>query len=286
MNGLGTITRLIPGTTAHRRQRYVSASTAACLFGCHPFLTVGQLAAIKRGEVEDTAGEAAETGNVLEDVVAQWWADRNGVTVEVPTATYVNGPLSASPDRLIVGCWDTLLEVKTTSEKEGSVKPYWWWQVQAQMACTGAVQTAIAVLWGGSLRLREYTVGYDEGAVGRLVEAADAFLAALDLGMDPEPAHLEPEATTVKVGLAEAQLVSQWRHAKGLRDEADREATEARAKIVALLGAPGLAPGSRLNVVDGDGKALCRVRVQNGRVPLVPVEGATRGDPVVVVEEA
>jgi hypothetical protein len=279
-----TIPQLVPGSVEHRTSHSVSASAVACLFGLHPFLTVGRLAAIKRGEVEDTAGPAAQRGHEWEERLATWWSHEHGLDVYKPGASYRCGPLTANPDRRVEGAPGLLLECKATGDKAGPVKPYWWWQGQAQMACTGATVVILVILWGGSILYEEQAIQRDEGAIARIIEAADAFLAALDLGMDPEPSVLEPEATTVQVGEGEAHLVSQWREAKAMEAASKAEASEARGKLIALLGAPGLAVGSRLQVVDADGKALCRVRVQNGRVPMVPVAGATRGDPVIVIE--
>lgn len=260
-----TIPLLVPGTPEHRTQPFVSASTAACLFGCHDFCDVPKLAAIRRGEVEDTAGEAAATGNLLEDVVAQWWADEHGVTVVRPTVTYVCGPLSASPDRLIVGSAD-LLEVKTTSKAERPLPAAHWWQAQCQMACTGAPRVHFAMLFGGSLTLRSLVVPRDDDAIAELTARAEAFLAHLDMGLEPpEPAEVEPVELRVQVGEGEAALFAQVAILNETARDATAEAKPLKAQLLALVGAPAMTAGSRVVAVDAEGRPVGRVRVQRGR---------------------
>ena len=277
-----TIPRLIPGTPAHRQQPYVSASKAGVLFGVDEFCDVPKLAAIHRGEEDDRAGEAAATGTLLEDVVAQWWADRHGVTVVEPTVTYVCGPLSASPDRLIVGS-DDLLEVKCTSRQERPVPAAHWWQVQCQMACTGAERVHLAMFFGGSLTLRDAVVPRDDAAIGELIQRAEVFLAHLDMGLDPPaPAEVEPIDEKVQVGSEEARMF----HQLGLLNEAaravEREAKPLKAQLAAALGASARAAGSRIVVVDGTGKQVGRLRVQQGREKTIGT--GEYGPPFAVIE--
>jgi len=262
----GTIPMLVPGSDGHRRQPFVSASKAGVLFGVDPFCDVHKLAAIRRGEDTDEAGEAAQVGMDIEDWVAQWWADRIGAAVIKPEVTYTFGPLSASPDRLIADCPTDLLEVKATSRQEGPMPASHFWQAQCQMACTGTERVHFAYFFGGSLARRALIVVRDDAAIGELVERAGTFLAHLEMGLDPpEPAEQEAAEETVTLGEGEVGMFRQLGLLNEAKNGADKEAKQIRAQLVALLGAPGMTAGSRLTAVDADGKPVGKLRVQRGR---------------------
>ncbi|MFD1206676.1 YqaJ viral recombinase family protein [Sporosarcina contaminans] len=107
---------------------------------------------------EDTAGEAAYWGNVMEDVVAQEFSKRTGLKVRRRNAILKHPEypwMLANVDRLIVGKREGL-ECKTASEYlkgdwEGEEIPAaYLLQIQHYMAVTGYKAWYIAVLIGGN----------------------------------------------------------------------------------------------------------------------------------------
>lgn len=255
-----TVPRLVPGSVEHRTQPYVSASVCAALFGCHPWIDLAGLAAMRRGEPVDPAGEAADTGTELEDVIAQRWAERNGVTVYAPEHTYVCGPISSNPDRLILGCTDTILQIKATSHQEGPLPSHVWWQEQAELLTTGATQAVVAFLFGGSLCFREFVVDRDDSAIAALVDAADNFLAALDMGLEPPVVHRDPSSQEVQVGAQEEEWLRDLMFYAAAENDAKAERKWRRGKLDAALGGPGLPAGSSLRITSADGVHLGTMR--------------------------
>lgn len=277
------IPRLVPGSEAWLRQPYVSASTAGVLFGVDRYKTIQQLAAMKRGEWVDEAGEAAETGSDFEAPMAEWWAKQHGVTVYEPVETCVNGPISANVDRRILGSETDILEVKCSSHAEGSMPSSHWWQAQALLWCTGAERCHFAYLWGGSLTRRKPIVGRDEEAIAELVRRADVFLAAVEMGADPPVVDRDPTEQTIALAAREADLLAEWKALRATRLEVEKDEDRLRRELLALVGAGGMAVGSRAQVTV-DGAPVARVRVQQGRPRQVADPSGERGEPIAVLE--
>ena len=107
---------------------------------------------------EDTAGEAAYWGNVMEDVVAQEFSIRTGMRVRKRNAILQHPEhdfMLANVDRLIVGKKEGL-ECKTASEylkgdwEDEEIPAAYLLQCQHYMAVTGYKAWHIAVLIGGN----------------------------------------------------------------------------------------------------------------------------------------
>lgn len=107
---------------------------------------------------EDTAGEAAYWGNVMEDIVAQEFSIRTGMRVRKRNAILVHPEhefMLANVDRLIVGRKEGL-ECKTASEylkgdwEDEEIPASYLLQCQHYMAVTGYKAWHIAVLIGGN----------------------------------------------------------------------------------------------------------------------------------------
>lgn len=107
---------------------------------------------------EDSAGEAAYWGNVMEDVVAQEFSIRTGLRVRRRNAILKHPEHSfmfANVDRLIVGKREGL-ECKTASEylkgswEDEEIPAAYLLQIQHYMAVTGYEAWHIAVLIGGN----------------------------------------------------------------------------------------------------------------------------------------
>lgn len=163
----------------------------------------------KRGELDDDAGEAARWGQLLEDTVAQEWAQRHGTTVsDVGVLAHVGrGWMRASLDRLVAACPDgeqyrCALEVKTRSAwvadqwAEGvpdSVLAQTTWGLMV----TGLDHHHVAALIGGQ-RLVSYRVDRDPKLEDYLLDAARPVWQAVLDGVPPE-AH--PDADGILLEL-------------------------------------------------------------------------------------
>lgn len=285
-----TIPRLIPGTEAHRTQPYVSASVAAELFGIgwHGADGPATLAAIRRGDLIDEAGEAAAMGNDLEPFILDHFEREHGLALWRPTETYVCGRLSANPDAYVPDePVRILVQAKFSTKVEGHLSPGYWWQGQCEMACTGAEVIYFHVLWGGSGCWRTYIVQRDEQAIEHLHEVAETFFATIDLGMDPEMAGTLDRGSeeVVQLGEAEAELVRQQRLAQEAKRDAEKEAKRLSAEIGALTGAISRRPGTRLVLLDADGVRLGSLRVANGKAKQIADPSGERGAPYLVMED-
>lgn len=228
------------------RHPFYNASAAAALFDEHPYQTLADVAAEKLAPVRDDAPtRAMERGIRLEDAVANWWADEHGVQVETVNVLHICGRLMATLDRAIVGSDTDAVEVKTTKHRVSEPKRYWWWQTQAQMACTGFERVHLAVV-DGDMDLATYTIERDDDAIDRLLAEVERFFDFIDLGLFPEgvtPTYehlrqLHPEPVVAKVELddAGAEAVTRWQQADAAAKAASAEADAAKAEVAALLG--------------------------------------------------
>lgn len=179
-----------------QRAPYVGASETAALFGEHPYLELGDLAAEKIDGRTRTQTAAMVRGIMLEEAVASWWAQERGHELSEATDLYVaNGVVCATLDREIHG-ERAALEVKTTAAYVSEPMRYWYWQAQAQLACTGYERIELAVL-DGSMLLNSYTVLPDASAIEALLARAERFLFYVERGEIP------PGAGVSKQGIRE-----------------------------------------------------------------------------------
>lgn len=217
----------------------------------------------KRGELpRDEAGEAAQWGQLLEDVVAEEWARRAGVVVSrVGVLANVDHPWQrASLDRLVHGCPDApdglcAVEVKTRS---AYVADRWrddvpddvYAQVAWQVVVTGLPHVHVVALLGGQ-RLTAHRYDPDPGVQAQCLAAAEEFRGHLTSGVPPV---VEPDALLLdlldrlhpeRVGTVEVpgdlrdearRLVEVRRAALRSKTEADAVADTAKAGLVQLLG--------------------------------------------------
>lgn len=230
----------------------------------------------KRGESDDdTAGEAARWGNLLEDVVAREWAHRNQTTV-TPVGVIANVDHEwqrASLDRLVTTCPDEGpdycnsphpdspagrmarcgLEVKTRSAyKRGSFKDGEPDDVLAQVAwgllVTGLDHMHLAVLIGGQ-ELLTFRVDRDPVLEQYLVDAARPVWDAVTAG-DPPQVHPDAEGVLLAdlntlYGKRDGEIslppdAEDWlaKYASANRSEyiAKRVKATAKAALVQMLG--------------------------------------------------
>lgn len=213
----------------------------------------------KRGELDDSAGEAAFWGTVLEDPVAQEWARRHGSTVN-PVGVIANADrpwIRASLDRLVESCPDGNgpcgLEVKTRSAyKAGSwreeVPDDTLAQVEWGLIATGLAHMHVAVLIGGQ-RFLAYRVDPDPTLQAFLVEQAEPVWQAVVEGNPPEVsadsdgvllAQLNDmyrnRAGDVELPPEAAAHLDVYRNALATERETKKDKEGAKAELVRLLG--------------------------------------------------
>jgi YqaJ-like viral recombinase domain len=225
-----------------QRAPFVGASQAAALFGDHPFLTLADLARQHRTQERQPDNAAMARGRHLEDGIARWWAEVHGVEVREATDLYmVDGVLIATLDRIVEhappqGMGRVALEVKTTATRVHDVERYWWWQAQAQLACTGFDRIEFAVL-DASMRLQSFTVEPEPTAMRNLVDAARAFLDRVNdptVNLD-DIAHTPPDA--VELDAEGRSLLRAWRFAQQRLDEMTRDVQTIKGILDRTLGA-------------------------------------------------
>jgi putative phage-type endonuclease len=219
-----------------QRAPFVGASTAGVLFGEHPFTTLGQLARERRKGERQPDNPAMMRGRFLEDGVAQWWAHVHDTEVrEVDHLFVVNEVLIATLDRMVVNA-PVIVEVKTTATRVHDVERYWWWQAQAQLACTGYERVEFAVL-DASMTLQSFTVMPNPTAMANVVEAAAMFLERLQ---DPDELFTEapkPAPESVELDAHARGLVHAWRIAQRQSDLLGDDIGRLKGMVERALGA-------------------------------------------------
>jgi putative phage-type endonuclease len=182
------------------RRAYITSTDAPVILGLSRYKGPWQLYHEKRGELEPPEpGPWARWGLVLEDVIAQIYADETGRPVRQPLPDFLLAmacrtdlPLAATIDRFADDAGATVVvEVKNASafraDEWTDLPPLEYLvQVQHQLAVTGAPKGSLAVLIGGN-RFKWADVPRDEAVIGRLIEAEMAFYERLQKGDPPAP---------------------------------------------------------------------------------------------------
>ena len=145
-----------PSARGHElRATRVGASEVGALMGWHPYVSRADVWARLSGhDRRKPETDAMRMGNVLESTVARLWADQQRRRVKACARTYAHDvvPLAATPDYYVPH--HELLEVKVSGDRElwATLPEYVYWQVQAQLLCTGRTRCHVAALVGGVLR--------------------------------------------------------------------------------------------------------------------------------------
>lgn len=183
------------------RKQGIGGSDVGAILGLDPRNSPLGVYLDKRGEFnDDTAGEAAEWGNLLEPVVAEKWADDHQARVWSPgVLAHPDRPWQiANPDRFFVpadgsvtsstaalefgGVPEGLLEVKTTNQyldgdwdPDGDRMPdRARLQVQHYLDVTGLRLAHVACLVGGQ-RLKVFVETYDAELAEMVRDSCDRF---------------------------------------------------------------------------------------------------------------
>lgn len=146
--------------------------------GQHPYVTPADVyARIVHGYRRPVSGTRVRLGNDLEAYVAKRWSELERAKVVRCWLTYPHPDvaLSATPDYYVP--YHSLLEVKVDrggpSDDWADLPRYVYWQVVAQLACTGRDIGHVAALVGSDVR--RFTVVRDGAAEARLLAAVHAF---------------------------------------------------------------------------------------------------------------
>lgn len=167
---------------AARRTAGIGASDAAAVLGLSPWKSPVQLYMEKVGEIpEPEATERMEFGLMLEDVIADYYVQRNDIRVRRRNAILQHPDypwMICNLDRVIVG-QPGILEIKTTNafnrdEWEDDVPIMYLVQVQHQLAVTGKEFCDVACLVGGNHYV-QHRVWHNEAIIKRLIEEEDKF---------------------------------------------------------------------------------------------------------------
>lgn len=241
-----------------RRRDGIGSSDVAAILGTSDFGTGLHVWLNKRGELPDTAGEAALWGSLLEDVVAREWCRRNrSVIARVGLIAHDTSPWRmATLDRRVAECplnpdqrTACALEVKCRS----AFKAHRWHadvpddvlaQVTWQMHVTGYDHVHVAVLIGGN-DYRQATVRRDQAVedyvVGEVTTWRDKHLVG---GVAPEPTGrpdrlieldnlLHPDRVG-EIDIAELGEVFAYAERSAAKGVAERQLKESRAALALL----------------------------------------------------
>jgi predicted phage-related endonuclease len=228
------------------RERYWNASDTAALFGEHPYCTLADVAVRKLTGTRQAETGVMRRGHRLEAAVAEWWSDEHGIAVFPADRLFLHDELVlATPDYLIVGVADEVVEVKTTARTVLEPERYWWWQCQAQCLAGDLVRVHLAVL-DRSMDLQTFVVERDERAVAEIVDRAGAFMVAIREGEMPDDVvlgydhhlALHPTSTPAVVDLDDEQvaLVRRLDVARSMKRQAEAEEERVRTELAAVLG--------------------------------------------------
>lgn len=221
----------------------------------------------KRGELQDTAGEAARWGSLIEDVVAREWTRRHNNTPKLQRIGVVADERDpwrrASLDRVVFGCPDAPhqgtstrdcgLEIKTRSAFKASE----WGDgipddVLAQVAwgrlVTGLDHMHVAVLIGGQ-KMQTFRYDPDPAIEAFLIAQAQRIQDCVTSGIPPE---VDPDGDGVLLSLLEKMhtnregarelsedallWLAKYREAQAEATKADRAKTEAKTALLQMLG--------------------------------------------------
>lgn len=178
------------------RKGFVGASEVACILGLSRYSTpLGIYNDKLNPNITDDMSEWQEWGHRLENAIATWVADSQGLTV-LPSPGLlqsIEAPwLGATPDR--VTDQGEPIELKTSDrfmadEWADGVPDYYRIQVLVQMIVLGARRGYLAVLHGGN-RPEFFTIEWDQAVVDQIIDITKRFW------QNHVMARIAPEPTT------------------------------------------------------------------------------------------
>lgn len=205
------------------RKTRLGASDIGALMGVSPWRSREELAQKKSGHPEAPWSEHPRLfwGNCLEPSVARGiaqltgWQIAEGREVPHPSAD-LEKLLVSTLDFVIVNGHDDfaspgVLELKNVTKRsfdswpKGEPAPYYWWQVQAQLACTGWAFGVLGVLVDG-WDCRLFTIPRDEEAIATLESEVVLFWEYIKKGEVPPPIP-QPAGLPTKIASFDDEIV-------------------------------------------------------------------------------
>jgi putative phage-type endonuclease len=183
------------------RRSGIGGSDAAAILGLNPFKDIYELYLDKRGEAppedESFLKEARYWGSVLEEPVAQRYAEETGYKIQRSNQLIRSKEhpfMIANIDRKVVGEERRIgFEAKTSARSDGwgdsgsaEIPPYIMLQCQHYLAVTGYDLWDLAVLIGNR-DFRMYRITPIESIIEQLVQAEEEFWDRVQHGIAPEP---------------------------------------------------------------------------------------------------
>ena len=174
------------------RRESITGSDVSSIVGLNPWKSALTLYYQKTGELpEQEATTRMMLGNYLEAGIAELFQDLNPnlkVYRDLGTWAKVDSPVfKANPDGVIEDQLGNLsiLEIKHTSQYWTEVPMHYQLQVMWYQYVLGLKNPATLVaVTGGDLK--QFVIEYDETLVSKSIEAAEAFLGLLNLGVAPD----------------------------------------------------------------------------------------------------
>ena len=261
---------IIPFTTeadwlAHR-QRDVTSTESAALFGMSPYVTAFDLWHRKRSGTapEFKQNDRMKWGNRLEAAIAHGIAEEQGWEIR-PMKEYMRDPdarLGSSFDFVITSLGEPVhLEIKNVDylafrdgwieHDDGSIEApeHIEMQVQHQMAVSGFKRAFIGAFIGGNRGVvieRER----DEDVIRAIRHRVAEFWRTVDAGQEPEP--VMPDDAEVLIRMNQyaqpgkvldassdeniARLVDEYRQANAAKKNAEEDAEVAKARLLEAIG--------------------------------------------------
>jgi putative phage-type endonuclease len=265
-----TATEIIPFTTEEawlaERQRDVTSTESAALFGMSPYMTHFELWHRKRsGEVpEFKVNDRMKWGNRLEAAIAHGIAEEQGWEIK-PLKEYMRDPdsrLGSSFDFVITNLGEPVhLEIKNVDylafrdgwieHDDGSMEApeHIEMQVQHQMAVSGFKRAFIGAFVGGN-RGVVIERHRDEDVIKAIRAKVAAFWKTVDAGEEPDPVMPDDAEAVIRLNqYAEpgkildassdegiARMVADYKAACALRDQADEDAKIIKADLLKRIG--------------------------------------------------
>src|SRR5690606_30368136 len=224
------------------------ASEVAALMGCSPWFprTPYELWLVKTGRAEVPENDAMRYGSQHEAAARAAAEVAYGAVFE-PQAVE-KGRIIASLDGITFD-GETILEIKVPAsgfksetwkavDAEKRVPDHYWWQVQQQLYCSGALKAIFAVFVPTGVHTPEFAHTFvhvlPDAQAHEAIKAAWAqFFEHLDT--DTPPALTDKDVRE-RDDLEWRQAAAEWKAAKRHADEAAKAEKEAREALLALAG--------------------------------------------------
>lgn len=259
------------------RKTGITGTDIAAIMGANPWKTPYQVYLEKIGEAEPvTMNEKMKWGQILEPVVANEYAERNGVRVHAfPDVTvrhpeqplflgsvdrFVGDNVIYDADKQAVFGADYLLEIKTAGYEWDEVPQYYVMQVQWYLGICNLPYADLAALFAGQ-KYAQFRIERDDFLIEIMQDAALEFWQTyVEPRVAPDPANCTefaqryPQAKPAAVEASDEILAKIERY-RALKEQADRIKQEMGELKVAIMNFAG-----ENRYITSNGKKLADVR--------------------------